>query len=175
MKRPERPHKTRAVDDQRLLSMVKSFHNIQPREENSPGDIHVTVIVYNQETTSWEQYRGFNTRCNKARFYFAKKHLKKLEFWVDETKINLYQNDGKTKVWRRLGTDHEAYNIICETWWSSVMAWACMASSGTGLLVFSDDVTRGQKHPGEFWSVQGYTLCPDSAKCKCKSWLGGAS
>ncbi len=36
----------------------------------------------------------------------------------------------------------KAYNIICETWWSSVMAWACMASSGTGLLVFSDDVTE---------------------------------
>ncbi len=35
----------------------------------------------------------------------------------------------------------KAYNIICETWWS-VMAWACIASSGTGLLVFSDDVTK---------------------------------
>ncbi len=29
----------------------------------------------------------------------------------------------------------KAYSIICETWRSSVMAWACMASSGTVLLV----------------------------------------
>ncbi len=36
----------------------------------------------------------------------------------------------------------KAYNIICETWWSNVIAWACMAFSGTGLLVFSDDVTE---------------------------------
>ncbi len=26
----------------------------------------------------------------------------------------------------------KAYNIICETWWSSVMAWACTASNDTG-------------------------------------------
>ncbi len=35
-----------------------------------------------------------------------------------------------------------SYNIICETLWSSVKAWACMASSGTGLLVFSDNMTE---------------------------------
>ncbi len=46
----------------------------------------------------------------------------------------------------------KAYNIICETWWSSVMAWACMASSGTGLLVFSDDVTEDRSS----WKNQVY-------------------
>ncbi|CAJ0932845.1 unnamed protein product [Ranitomeya imitator] len=57
------------------------------------------------------KYRGFTARCKplisiknkKARLDFAKKYLKKpAQFWknilwTDETKINLYQNDGKRK------------------------------------------------------------------------------
>ncbi len=35
----------------------------------------------------------------------------------------------------------KAYNIICEARWSSVIM-SCMASSATGLLVFSEDVTE---------------------------------
>ncbi len=31
------------------------FHNIQPKEERSPGGRHATVKVYNQEKTSQEQ------------------------------------------------------------------------------------------------------------------------
>ncbi len=41
-----------------------------------------------------------------------------------------------------------------------------MASSGTGLLVFRDDVTedRSSRMNSEvYWDI--YTLCPDSAKC----------
>ncbi len=64
------------------------------------------------------EYRGFTTRCKplvslknrKARLEFAKRHLKKPSqfwnniLWTDETKINLYQSDGKRRVWRRKGT-----------------------------------------------------------------------
>ncbi|KAG2460737.1 TCB1 transposase, partial [Polypterus senegalus] len=66
------------------------------------------------------QYRGCTARYKplislknrKARLDFAKEHLKKPAqlwkniLWTDETKINLYQNDGKKKVWRRCGTAH---------------------------------------------------------------------
>ncbi len=34
----------------------------------------------------------------------------------------------------------KAYSIICETWSSVIMS--CMASSGTELLLFSDDETE---------------------------------
>ncbi len=67
------------------------------------------------------EYRGFTTRCKplvslknrKARLEFAKRHLKKPSqfwnniLWTDETKINLYQSDGKRRVWRRKGTAHD--------------------------------------------------------------------
>ncbi len=36
----------------------------------------------------------------------------------------------------------KAYSIICERWWSSVIAGACVASSSNGFLVFSDDMTE---------------------------------
>ncbi len=37
----------------------------------------------------------------------------------------------------------------------------------TGILWWCD---RRQKQPDEFWSVQGYILCPDSAKCSKVDW-----
>ncbi len=39
-------------------------------------------------------------------------------------------------------------------YWCSVMTWQ----------------NRRQKQPDEFWSVQGYTLCPDSVKCSKIDW-----
>lgn len=103
------------------------------------------------------EYRGFTTRCKplvshknrKTRLEFAKQHLKKpLQFWnnilwTDETKINLYQSDGKRRVWRRKGTAHDPKHTTSSVkhGGGSVMAWACMAANGTGSLVFIDDVT----------------------------------
>ncbi len=103
--------------------------------------------------------------ANKARLDFAKKHLKKPDhfwksiLWMVEIKINLYQNEGKEKVWRRLGTAHD--NIISETWWSSVMAWAWLPVA----LGYCCLVMMRQKQPDI-----GYTLCPDSAKWSKVDW-----
>ncbi|CAJ0940112.1 unnamed protein product [Ranitomeya imitator] len=60
----------------------------------------------------------------------------------DETKINLYQNDGKKKVWRRKGTAHDPRHTTSSVkhGGGNVMAWACMAFNGTGSLVFIDDI-----------------------------------
>ncbi len=49
-------------------------------------------------------------------------------------------------------------------WSMVVVAWACMAASGTGSLVFIDDVTT------EFWSVSGNIICSYSAKCFRTHW-----
>ncbi len=49
-----------------LRGKEKPFHNIQPREEHSPGGRHGTAKVYNQEKTSQEQvqwvYHNVQTR-----------------------------------------------------------------------------------------------------------------
>ena len=63
--------------------------------------------------------------------------------WTDETKINMYQSDGKRKVWRRKRHAHDPKHTTSSVkhGGGGVMAWACMAASGTGSLVFIDDVT----------------------------------
>lgn len=62
----------------------------------------------------------------------------------DKTKISRYQNDGKTKVWRKKGS---AYNLkhtssSVKHGGGSVLVWACMATSGTGSFIFIDDMTH---------------------------------
>jgi len=102
------------------------------------------------------KYRGFTTRCKpfmslnnrKTRLEFDKKTSKRAaQFWNNilwtDTKTNLYQNDGKRNIWRREGTapDPEHSTSSVKPAGGSVMAWACMAASGTGSLVSIDDVT----------------------------------
>ncbi len=58
------------------------------------------------------------------------------------TRINLYQNDGKKKVCRRLGTAHEPKHTTSSVKHVEQCDGMSMSSSGTGLLVFSEDVTE---------------------------------
>ena len=113
----------------------------------------ITVIkkVHKQE------YRGYTARCKQlvrrknrmGRLLFAKKYLKeqpqfwKKVFWTDETKMNLYQSDDKSKVWRREGTAQEPMHTTSSVKHSGegVKAWACMAAEDTGSLIFIDDIT----------------------------------
>lgn len=129
------------------------------------------------------KYRGFTSRCKpfislknrKASLDFAKNHLKKPAqlwnsiHWTDETKMNLYQNDGKKKVWRRLGTAHDPKPTTSSVkdGGVSVMAWACMASNGTGSLVFIDDVTEdksSQMNSEVYGDILSAHIQPNSAK-----------
>ena len=61
--------------------------------------------------------------------------------WTDETKINLYQSDGKANVWRKKESAHDPKPTSSSVK-HDVMAWACMVSSGTGSLIFIDNVTH---------------------------------
>ncbi len=70
-------------------------------------------------------------------------------FWnkilrTDETKINLYQTDVKEKSMVKGAAQdpkHTTSRVKHSDYHGSVMARACMAANGTGLLVFIDDVT----------------------------------
>ena len=87
------------------------------------------------------EYRGFTTRCKPL----VSLKNRPLQFWnnilwTDETKINLYQSDGKRKVLRRKGTAHDPKHTTSSVkhGGGSVMAWACMAANRTGSLVCID-------------------------------------
>ena len=72
--------------------------------------------------------------------------------------INLYQNDGKRRVWRRKGTAHDPKHTTSSVKYGggSVMVWACMAANGTDSLVFIDGVTadkRSRMNSEVFWPM----------------------
>lgn len=159
VKRPGRLRKTTVVDDRRILSMVKKTPLTTAQQiKNTLLDAGVDVSKSTIRRRLHQQdYRGYTTRCKplislknrKARLQFAKKHLKepqefwKKVLWTDETKINMYQSDGKRKVWRKKRHAHDPKHTTSSVkhGGGGVMAWACMAASGTGSLVFIDDVT----------------------------------
>uniref|UniRef100_A0A3P9K0U6 Transposase Tc1-like domain-containing protein n=1 Tax=Oryzias latipes TaxID=8090 RepID=A0A3P9K0U6_ORYLA len=164
-KRPGRPQKTTVVDDGRIISMVKiNLFTTANQVNNTLQEVGVSISKSTIKRRLHEsRYRGYTARCKplislknrKARLDFAKKHLKKpAQFWknilwTDETKINLYQNDGERKVWRRRGEAPDPKHTTSSVKHSggSVMVWACMAASGTGTLVFIDDVTQDRSSP----------------------------
>ena len=79
---------------------------------------------------------------------FAKEqpHFWEMVSWTDEVKINLYQSDRKTKVWRRAGTTQDPKHTTPSVKRCSggVMAWVCMAAEGTGSLIFIDITADGR-------------------------------
>ena len=58
--------------------------------------------------------------------------------------MNLYQSYGMAKMWRNKGSAHDPKHTSSSVKHTggSVMAWACMAASGVGSLIFIDDVTH---------------------------------
>ncbi len=54
--------------------------------------------------------------------------------------MNFYLSNGKAKIWRKKWNckRSQAYSLVYGG--GGVMAWACMAVSGTGPLKFTDDL-----------------------------------
>lgn len=154
-----RPRKTTVVDDRNIVRAVKKTPKTSVSDITN--DLHSAGVKVSQSTVGRrlreQKYRGHTTRCKpliscknrKARLKFAKKYRDEPQkfcntiLWTDETKINLYQSDGKAKVWRKKGTAYDPKHTSSSVkhGGGNVMAWACMAASGTGSLIFIDDVT----------------------------------
>ena len=82
----------------------------------------------------------------KKRVQFANEYVSKdSEFWnkvifSDESKFNIFQNDGQILVWRKNNTEWELENMqsTVKHGGGGFMVWGCMAASGVGELVFID-------------------------------------
>lgn len=56
--------------------------------------------------------------------------------WTDETNINMYQIDGRSKVWRWKDSKHTTSSVKHDG--DGLIAWSCMAVTGPGAFVFMD-------------------------------------
>lgn len=91
--------------------------------------------------------KPFISKVNKAkRLEFANRYVnKETDFWdhvifSDESKFNIFRNDGRELVWRKPNTALQKQNLLptIKHGGGGVMVWGCMAASGVGELVFID-------------------------------------
>ncbi|GFV49360.1 transposable element Tc1 transposase [Trichonephila clavipes] len=84
----------------------------------------------------------------KKRLEFAKTHqLKTGNFWKkvifsDESKLNIFGNDGRRPVWRKpnIALDPKNLRPTVKHGGGSVMVWGCMTPNGVGNLIFIDGI-----------------------------------
>lgn len=136
-----------------------------------------------------QKYRGHTTRCKplissknqKARLEFARKYRDEWQkfwkkvLWADETKSNLYQSDGKAKMWRKKGSAYHPRHTTSSVkqGGDSVLAWACMAASRTGSFIFIDDVTHyasSRMNSEVYWNK---TMTPKHTANTTKDFIRG--
>ncbi len=150
IKGPGRPRKTTVVDDRRKLSIVKknpftTFSQVK----NTLQEVAVSLSKSTIKRRLHERkYRGFTTRCKQGQVRLCQKTHKTDHFW----KSILWTAEIKKSIKAPKITLKKSTLVICACRWvhnahtlcllHTLMAWACMASGGTGLLVFSDDMTE---------------------------------
>ncbi len=155
IKRPGCQRKTTVVDDQRTLSMgKKNPFTTSSHEKNTLQEVDISLSTSSIKRRLHEnKYRGFTTRFIQGQIRLCQKtskkkadHFWKSILWTADIKINLYQNDGKKKVWRRLGTAHDPKHTTSSVkhggvvWWHE-HAWLPVALGYWCLLL------------DKFWSV----------------------
>ncbi len=188
-KRPGRPRKTTVVDNRRILSLVnKTPFTTVGQIKNTLQEVGVCVSKSTiKRRLHQSEYRGFTTRCKplvslknrKARLEFAKRHLKKPSqfwnniLWTDETKINLYQSDGKRREEYGEGKELLMILSIPPHHWSMVVvvSWRGHVWLPVELvLLYLLMMWLLTKAQDEFWSVSGNIICLYSAKCFRTHW-----
>ncbi len=144
------------------------------------------LTIYCPQETLTQNYRCYTARCKpltstknrKAKIRVSKKaqrwdrRVLELCLWTDETKMNLYLSDGKAKMWRKKGTannpKHTASSV--KRGGGVVMAWACMAVSGTGRLNFTDDLMYDDSSR---MNLEGYkTILPTNIQENANRFIG---
>ena len=116
--------------------------------------MNVNTEVLSQGANQWHSSGTEKIRLYRKTFQKPAQLCNNI-LWTDETKINLYKNDCKKRVWRskRNGSRYKATTLSVKHSRCSVITWKCMAVNGTWSLMFIDDVTAHGEKQDEFLSV----------------------
>ncbi len=142
-----RPRRTTVVDDRRILSMVKENpFTTSSQEKNTLQEVDVSLSMSTiKRRLHQSKYRGYTTRCKQGQIRLS-------ILWMAEIKINLYQNDGKKKVWRRLGTAHDPKHTTSSVKHDgAVWSWAAWLPMALGYWCL---VMTWQKTEADGWTLK---------------------
>lgn len=144
-----RPRKTTAVDNRNIVKAVKK--NPKTLLSDITNNIHnagLKVPILFEERRNTTRFRPLISSKNwKARLEFVRKYRDELQkfwntiLWTGETRLFLYQSEAK--VWRKNCSAHDPKHTNSSVKHGRVnfLAWVCIATCGTGSLIFINDVT----------------------------------
>ena len=187
-----RPRKTCDVVDRRIARAVKK--NPKRRVTDITVDIQSEGIDISKSTfrrrLKSQDFNGCSPRCKpliskknrRNRLDFATKYLNKSAtfwksvLWTDETKVNLYKSDSRHKVRRKTKIADNPRNTTSSVKFGggNVMAWASMAATGVGSLVFIDDITNDGTsimNSTTFQEILRANVCQDASKLIGKKFV----
>lgn len=155
--RTGRPRKLTAREETNIIRKIKKNPKTTSTElaaeclEELGKEIHPKTVRRTLQLAGYSsriaRKKPLISKVNKTkRLNFAKEYINKTEdFWdgvlfSDESKFNIFQSDGRIRVWRKPNTELEKNNVVrtVKHGGGGVMVWGCMAASGVGNLVFID-------------------------------------
>lgn len=160
--RRKKARKTTQRDDTELVRMSKrdpflTSTQIRAKMQEEHG-VNISARTVRRRLNE-NELRGCIAKCKplvskknlRKRLNFAKEHIGKpqkfwdLIVWSDESKFNVFGNDGRPYVRRppRKELDPKYTKNVVKYGGSSVMVWGCFSSRGVGPLVKIDGIMTG--------------------------------
>lgn len=149
------PEKLSPCEKRFLLREVKKTPSISAPKLVSALQKATGKTVAASTIRQFLKRNGFHSRTARSKPYICKVNQKKRldfaeryitedeSFWnrvifTDESKYNVYGNDGKVKIWRKRNTALAVRNLntTIKHGGGSVMVWGCFSAQGVGSLVF---------------------------------------
>ncbi|CAK9813888.1 Transposable element Tc1 transposase [Anthophora plagiata] len=146
-------------DKRSIIRRIKCDPQISAPKLAAELNEHRGISVHPENIRRVLRSEGYNGRIARKKPYinaanrtkrlkFAKEYIAKDgEWWedvifADESKYNIYGNDGRIRVWRKSKEELNPRHLqpTVKHGGGSVMVWACISAHGVGELVFIDDI-----------------------------------
>lgn len=167
MDRPRsgRPRKLSERSVKYLANLVRRVPHLHSGELASTFQSHGIAEVGARTIRHVLQQNGLPGRVARKKPFLRLRHKKqRLDFasrlasastsyfyrvvWSDETKVNLFDSDGRRYIRRRVGEDLLDKHLVptVKHGGGSLMLWGCMSAAGVGELVFISDTLNAVKY-----------------------------
>lgn len=152
-----RPRKLSTKEERKIVRKVKQNPKITSTQIAAEVKEELGKEIHPKTVRRTLHRAGYSSRVarrkphiskvnQEKRMEFAKSYINHpVDFWdsvlfTDESKFNIFQSDGRIRVWRKPNCELENNNVVktVKHGGGGVMVWGCMSSAGVGSLVFID-------------------------------------